>query len=645
MMITGKNITKEYGSVVVLDQISFHVNQGDRVGLVGSNGAGKTTLLKIIAGEIPLSSGTLLVRQGKKVGFLKQQEAFGPEETPLTAAEKIFRPLKEMERQMSRMEQAVASEESPEKLQQWTEEYDFLLARFKEQGGYTYPGEIQGVLKGMGFGPKEQNKRIAGFSGGEKTRLALALLLLKKPDILLLDEPTNHLDIGTLKWLEQYLQGVDATMIVVSHDRYFLDKISTKIMEVEHQRLNTYAGNYSEFTQKKKQLMEEQRRRIKKQNKEIKKEEELIRRFKSHGTEKLAKRAASREKKLEKITLESWELVPVNQVKLKFSPEFKSGKEVMKAQALEKFFGYGTHKKQLFSQVEFQILRGEKIGMVGANGIGKTTLMKIIMGELKPNGGTLCRGHHVTFGYYDQEQEGLNPAHTVFEEIESLDRGYSNPEIRKLLGQFLFLGESVFLPVASLSGGEKARLALLKLMIGGANVLLLDEPTNHLDIQSKEVVEEALRAFPGTVLAVSHDRYFLNRVPTKIYELNTQGLRVFQGDYDYYQEKKNTVESAQRYVKELAQKEEETEQKEKSSALLRKEKKEWERKERRATREKKKLEEAIELLEKSVAQKEEKMCCLASEGNLEELVRLEKETREEKEKLEGAYEKWLQYDR
>ncbi len=645
MIINGKNITKEYGSTVILDRVSFHINQGDHVGLVGRNGAGKTTLLNILAQVVPRTSGDLFVAQGKKIGYLKQKDDYGDEETPLTVAEKIFEPLKEIQRTMDRLESEIAGEEEGPILQQLIDEYDHLLAQFKEQGGYTYPGEIQSVLKGMGFGEHLQQQLIRDFSGGEKTRLAMALLLLEKPDVFLLDEPTNHLDIGTLKWLEQHLSTSKTTMLVASHDRYFLNRISNRIMEVEHHGVTLYQGNYDQFVEKKNRHREEQRRRMAKQKKEIKKQEELIRRFKSHGTEKLAKRAASREKKLEKMEAET--LLPADsaRVKLTFSQEFQSGKEVLEAKSLAKSFGYGSQKKPLFSGVDIHLMRGEKIGIVGANGIGKTTLMKILMGEIKANEGTLRLGHHVVFGYYDQEQQQLNPANTVFQEIEALDRGYSGTEIRKLLGRFLFFDEEVFLPVASLSGGEKARLALLKLMIGGANVLLLDEPTNHLDISSKEVVEEALMDFPGTVVAISHDRYFLNRVPQQIYELHSEGIRVFQGGYDYYQEKKDALESAGEYVKNLDNQGKKKEKGEKKSALLRQEKKEQERRARREKREKERLEQEIARLETVLSEKENQMCDCATRGQWDRLTQLEEEAASEKEKLEEAYEKWLQYDR
>jgi ATP-binding cassette subfamily F protein 3 len=533
----------------VLEHVSFNVNRGDRVGIVGANGAGKTTLMDILTRQIPFDSGELYVAPGLKVGYLAQNGNFAPEMTVDEAMLSIFAELAAMEAEMESLlaEVAKVSSEGGETAA-LLHRYDALSEGFRAKNGYGFRSEITGILSSMAFPKESRSKKISMLSGGESTRLALAALLLKKPDMMLLDEPTNHLDIGTLKWLEQYLRNYPGSMIVISHDRYFLDQTANRIFEIENHRLASYDGNYSAFIEKKRMRQESEAGQYDRQQKEIKRQTEMIRRFRQHGTEKLAKRARSREIRL--AAMEALERPQHGSVRMKlhFKQKFKSGNDVLAAEGLSKSFGEGAGRRHLFSGVNIDIKKGERVCMVGANGIGKTTLLKIIQGEAAPDSGWLRTGQNVMIGYYDQRQEGLDEGKTVLDEMTSAFRMYSDTEMRNMLGSFLFSGDAVFQKVGTLSGGERARLSLLKLMLSGANFLLLDEPNNHLDIASKEIFEDALMDFPGTALIVSHDRYFLNKVPSRIAELTADGLVDYLGGYDYYMEKKESLGSAKQYL-------------------------------------------------------------------------------------------------
>lgn len=553
IVLSATNICKSYGMDEILSGISFHVNQGDRVGIVGVNGAGKTTLLNILAKETAPDSGDIFVAAGTTVGYLKQSANFDSNNTVIDEVYSIFSHVSKMEEDMERLSHEIAEKsQEGQDVSQLLKSLDSLQEAYDRINGYGYKSEINGILTSMAFTPDYFQKPISTLSGGEKTRLAMACLLLKKPDILFLDEPTNHLDIGTLKWLEQYLKAYNGTVILISHDRYFLDQTVNKIFQVENHRLQVFNGGYSSYAKERKARRQEEYKRYESQQKEIARQEDMIRRFKQRGTEKLAKRAASREKMLAHVERLSRPDKEADAMKIHFKEDFKSGNDVLMAEGLGKSFGYGENRKHLFSGVDFDIKRGERICIVGANGIGKTTLLKIIMEELKPDEGHLKIGHNVEFGYYDQEQQNLNPANTVLEEMQSFYRLYNDKEMRNILGRFLFRGEQVFLNVGSLSGGEKARLSLLKLMLSGANVLILDEPTNHLDITSKEVFEDALLDYPGTLVVVSHDRYFLNKIPTRIMELSAEGMTPYLGSYDYYMEKKEDIASGKSYLNSLS---------------------------------------------------------------------------------------------
>ena len=656
IVLSAKDIGKTYGVDTIIENVSFHINQGDRVGIVGANGAGKTTLLNILTGELSADTGEIFLSQNTTVGYLKQKDQFNSENTVIEEVEKIFVDMRAMEQEMTDLSH---------KISEMGEESEVLLERFarlqdvyKNRGGYTYKSEMNGVLNSMAFGPEFYNKKISTLSGGERTRLALACLLLSKPDLLFLDEPTNHLDIGTLKWLEQYLKGYKGTIVIVSHDRYFLDQMANRIFEVEHHKLKCYEGNYSQYAEKKKALREAEMRAYNKQQTEIKRQEEMIRRFKQHGTEKLAKRAASREKKLEHMERLDRPEAAVGKMKIHFRQEFQSGNDVVYAENLSKSFGFGANRKELFHGVGFDIKRGERICIVGPNGVGKTTLLKMIMEELSPESGYLKIGHNVQFGYYDQGQLLLNNSATVMDEVHDSYRLYKDSEIRSILGRFLFKNEQVFLNVGSLSGGEKARLSLLKLMMSGANVLILDEPTNHLDIDSKEVFEEALMDYPGTVIVVSHDRYFLNRIPTRILELDRDGITEYLGAYDYYVEKKASIESGKKYLSELSGASAESGQKNSayqnsqapasqsqlSSAEERALKKQKEAEERRLKREKERLEALIAELEERISANECEMCKEENLSNHKYLSELDEENSRIRTELDEAYEKWMELE-
>ncbi len=532
LIITGKDISKAYGTDIIFEDVCFGVEKGDRVGIVGANGTGKTTLLGIIAGDIEATSGNLYIRNDFNIGYLRQQNQFGGSGTVRSQAEKSFTNLFEMEKKLERLQLAIADHES-ESFERDLEEYTRLIEEYERKGGYTYKSELGAMLTHMGFDEEAQNKEISKLSGGERTRLALSCLLLSKPDVLMLDEPTNHLDLHMLEWLEAYLDNYKGTIMVVSHDRYFLDRITNKIFDLGGGTLEAYTGNYSTFLVKREEHLEAMRREYEKQQAEIARQEDMIRRFRQHGTEHLAKRAASREKRLAMMEIKEKPKLKQNRMKLSFEADFKSGGEVIEAEDLSKSYG----SRKLFDHAGLLIRKGERVCIIGDNGIGKTTLLKILMGLEKPDNGYLRIGYNVNFGYYDQGQLLLDENETVLGEMKNAYHLYTDTEMRSLLGRFLFTGDDVFKQVKDLSGGEKAKLSLLKLMLSGANTLVLDEPTNHLDIESKEIVEEALMEFEGTLLIVSHDRYLLNTIPDRILELTEHGLVEYKGKFDYYLEK------------------------------------------------------------------------------------------------------------
>lgn len=647
IILSANDVTKTYGTDVIIEKISFHVNAGDRVGIIGLNGAGKTTLLNMIAGDLPCDEGSIFISGDTTIGYLRQKDVFVSDNTVIAEVESIFEGLKALEREIPVFSEEIAKAtaegtKSPEEIETMLHRLDQMNEDFDRAGGYTYKGEIKGILSSMAFGEETYNKKISVLSGGERTRLALACLLLKKPDILLLDEPTNHLDIGTLKWLEQYLKSYTGTIMIVSHDRYFLDQSVNRIFEISNHRMRVYEGNYSEYAVKRKEIRETEIRTYQKQQAEIARQEEMIRRFKERGTEKLAKRAASREKRLDAMERVDAPEAEAGKMKLHFRENFKTGNDVMSAEGLAKGFGYGQGRQELFRNVDLDFKRGERICIVGPNGVGKTTLLRILLGELEPDEGRVKYGYNLAFGYYDQGQRKLNDRNTVLEELKESYSLYSDTEMRNILGRFLFRNDDVFLDVGSLSGGEKARLSLVKIMLSGANVLVMDEPTNHLDIDSKEVFEEALMDFPGTVIVVSHDRYFLNKIPTRILELESTGMTEFLGKYDYYVEKKAQIESGKQYLASLGGNEKTEKAEITDSAQERKAKKEQEAIERRLRREKEKLEKEIAELEEKIAECEAEMVKPEYMTDHVKLGKLSEEMNGYKDKLDETYEKWFE---
>lgn len=631
IVLSANNLTKTYGTDVIIDKASFHLNAGDKVGIIGRNGAGKTTLLNMLTGELPCDEGEFFVSQNTRIGYLKQRDNFSSEGTVLEEIEGIFSGLRELENEIAELSDKVAENPHDTGL---INRLDELQHRFDREGGYTYKSEMIGILNSMAFDESFYNKKISSLSGGERTRLALAALLLEKPDILLLDEPTNHLDIGTLKWLEQYLEAYRGTIMIVSHDRYFLDRTVNRIFEVENHKVYSYQGKYSDYAAQKKLRRETELRAYNNQQREIARQEEMIRRMKQRGTEHLAKRAASREKRLDMLERIEHPESEMGKMKINFKENFPSGGDVIMAENLEKSFGRGTEHRELFHGVNLDIKRGERICILGPNGVGKTTLLRVLLGELTPDAGYLKIGHNVAFGYYDQGQLLLSDANTVLEELKESYRLYTDTEMRSILGRFLFRGEEVFLPVGSLSGGEKARLSLLKLMLSGANTLILDEPTNHLDIESKEVFEEALMEFPGTVIVVSHDRYFLQRIPTRILELTQDGVIEYLGRYDYYLEKKSQGISAKKYFSKVQEKPAG------DAAQQRRLKKEREAEERRRARLSEKLETEISELENQISELEQNLCKPENMSDYELLARLGAEREETEKRLAEAYDEW-----
>ena len=646
IILSANNLSKIYGTDVIIDKASFHVNAGDKVGIVGRNGAGKTTLLNMLTGELGIDEGEFFVSQNTRIGYLKQRDNFLKEHTVREAMDHIFDHLHRLEEEIHRAADAVAANPDDVRLQ---EKLDALQREYDMKGGYTYKSEITGILSSMAFGEEFYDKKISSLSGGERTRLALAALLLEKPDLLLLDEPTNHLDIGTLKWLEQYLSSYKGTIMIVSHDRYFLDRTVNRIFEVENHKVYCYDGNYTAFAAKKSQRRESELRAYNNQQREIARQEEMIRRMKQHNTEKLVKRAQSREKRLEHVERLTRPEGEMGRMKIHFKQNFQSGNDVIMAEGLAKEFGRGADRKRLFENAALDIKRGERICIVGPNGVGKTTLLRMIMGELAPTEGRLKVGHNVAFGYYDQGQLLLNENNTVLEELKESYRLYTDTEMRSILGRFLFRGDDVFLTVGSLSGGEKARLSLLKMMLSGANTLILDEPTNHLDIDSKEVFEEALLEFPGTAIVVSHDRYFLQRIPTRILELTREGINEYLGKYDYYVEKKEQFGSGKKYLNglredlaaatEAAQVAREANL---SAAEQRALNKQREAEERRRLRLLEKLETEIAELEERDARLKQQLCSPENMNDYELLTRLSSEQEEVTARLSAAYEEWAE---
>ena len=541
IVLSCNNLNKSFGIDSILENVNFTVNEYDKIGIIGVNGTGKTTLFKIISGIYGYDSGDIYTSKDCEIGYLEQNTNFHSENTILEEVLEVFKDVIEMEKYLRDLEHKISEESSNTNsttLEKLMNEYSNKLEAFSDMNGYGYKSEAKGVLKGLGFSDEDMDKPISILSGGEKTRVLLGKLLLKKPTLLLLDEPTNHLDSEAIEWLEVFLKQYKGTVILISHDRYFLDQVVNRIFEIHNKKLKTYNGNYSDFIKASAIEKELELKKFEDQQQDIKKQEESIERLKAFGREKHLKRARSKEKALAKVYVLDKPEAYRKKAKIEFNPSVTSGNDVLQLRDIS--MGYG--ERILFKDLNLDIYRGEKVALIGANGIGKSTLFKIIMNEITPLSGDIKFGTNVNVSYFHQEQKTLNLDNTIIDEIWEDNKQLTQTSLRTMLGAFLFEGEEVFKKISTLSGGERARVAILKLILSNANLLLLDEPTNHLDIDSKEVLEEALSSYTGTIFTISHDRYFLNTVVDKVLVLDENGITEYLGNYDYYIEKKKQVQ-------------------------------------------------------------------------------------------------------
>ncbi len=634
ILLQVNGLSKLYGAETILANIKLEVQTKDRIALVGRNGAGKSTLLKIIAGELSHDGGEIIKPKDVSMGYLAQNTGL---ETSLTIWDEmltVFTHLQQMETKLRRLEQEMGKEENfsnaaiYEKL---LADYDQLQLDYKDQGGYQYEADIRSILSGLGFLVETHQTKISTLSGGQKTRLALGKLLLTRPDLLILDEPTNHLDIETLTWLEQYLQGYPGAILIVSHDRYFLDKLVTQVYEISNKESRRFVGNYSKYLDSKSALYEQEMKRYEKQQDEISKLEDFVQ--KNIARASTTKRAQSRRKQLDRMEVLTRPLGDSKSASFHFDIEKQSGNDVL--QVKDATIGY--YQEPIIEHVNMRLTRGDSVALVGPNGIGKSTLLKSIVNKLQLLHGNVAFGSSVSVGYYDQEQANLTSSKRVLNELWDEYPLQPEKEIRTILGNFLFTGDDVLKPVSSLSGGQKARLALAKLMMQKSNLLILDEPTNHLDLNSKEILENALIDYPGTLLFVSHDRYFINRVTTTVVELSTEGAQEYLGDYDYYVEKKNEmIERA-----ELEQEDEvpvlKVVAQEKLNYLEEKERKQLER---QRTRKIEELEQNIVGLEEEIATLEDQLCLPEIYADYEKASEITTKKQTLQEQLEACMAEW-----
>ena len=636
MILSCNHIDKAFGTKQILKDVSFHVEEREKTAIVGINGAGKSTLLKIIMNQLPADSGEVTLSRGASIGYLAQHEAVSGEHT-------IYEELLEVKKEIIEMEEKIRSLELDMKHQQGEELtatldlYHRLSTEFENRNGYAYKSELIGVLKGLGFEESEFDKSVATLSGGQKTRVALGKLLLSKPDIILLDEPTNHLDMNSIAWLETYLLNYQGAVIIVAHDRYFLNKVVTKVVELDNGHATVFLGNYSDYAAKKAMLRNAQLKAWMNQQQEIKHQEQVIARLKSFNREKSIKRAESREKMLDKIDRLEKPTELNSEIHLQLHPRVESGEDVLKVEHLSKAFD----SQQLFSDLNFSVKRGEKVAIIGNNGTGKTTILKIINSVIEADAGSFTLGSKVHIGYYDQEHHVLHMEKTLFEEIADDYPTLTNTEIRNTLAAFLFTGDDVFKQIKDLSGGERGRVSLAKLMLSEANFLILDEPTNHLDIVSKEILEHALNQYTGTVLYVSHDRYFINQTASRILDLTGNTLVNYIGNYDYYLEKREEltrIYAPETSVSSVAQST--------AAAIVSSGKDEWQKRKEEQARERKrqndlkKTEDQIQKLEARNQEIDDQMCLESVYTDVAKCMELNKEKTENANKLEALYEVW-----
>ena len=632
MILNATNISKSFGSNEIIKDATFLVNEHEKVAIVGVNGAGKTTLLKILTGEESADSGSITLAKDAKLGYLRQINNVDSALSIIDELYTVIEPILNMEKRMSQMQEDMKHLTGSE-LEELYSSYTALTHSYELMDGYAAKSRVVGILKGLGFEEADFDRKINTLSGGQKTRVFLAKLLLEEPDIILLDEPTNHLDLRSIEWLESYLLNYKGAVIIVSHDRYFLDKIVSKVIDIENGNVQMYLGNYTDFSNKKQMLLDAKMKEYLNQQQEIKHQEAVITKLKQFNREKSIKRAESRQKQLEKIERVEAPQTYSENMRLSLDISKESGKDVLIVHNLSKSF---DHKK-LFWDINFEIKRGERVAIIGDNGTGKTTLLKIINGLLNPDTGEVIYGSNVSVAYYDQEHQVLHMDKTLFDELSDTYPEMTNTQIRNILAAFLFTGEDVYKKIADLSGGERGRVSLVKLMLSKANFLLLDEPTNHLDIVSKDVLENALNNFPGTVCYVSHDRYFINKTATRILDLTENRLLNYIGNYDYYIEKREAVEEAANLTN--------TEQAEKPADVS-ESKKEW-IDNKTAQAQKKKIKNALNKCEKEISEIEDKLQSIDEEfanpenaSNVGKLMELQKQKESLEKRLDKLMEDW-----
>ena len=633
IILSCRHLTKSFGIDEILRDVTFNINEGDKVGLIGPNGEGKSTLFKILTKQLDYDSGELFLDKNKTLGYLSQNLSLDSENTIYDEMLSVFSSLTELEDKIKTLEEKLnepydaSNEEYHNKL---IKDYTLSQELYENRSGYTFRGEISRVLKGLGFLEEDFNNQIINLSGGQKTRLALCKLLLRKPDLLLLDEPTNHLDLEAIEWLEEYLNGYKGTVFVISHDRFFLDSVTNTTFELIGGKIHCYNASYTKFLELRKKDIEARLKAYNLQQAEIKRQEEIIEKFRSFNREKSVRAAESRQKALDKMDrLEAPEVIK-EASKISFETLVKSGNDVLHIENLKK-----SYDSLLFENVNLDLKRGEKVALIGENGRGKTTLFKIIMGMLKQDSGSVSLGKNVFTGYYDQEQSNLNLHKTIIDEVWDDFPNLTTTEVRNYLASFLFTGDDVFKEISLLSGGEKCKINLLKLMLSKANLLLLDEPTNHLDIMSREALEDAILSYDGTLIVISHDRYFLNKVINKIVELQENGLKTYLGNYNYYMHKKANPNRYEDIDEDINQGKTKTQIKEE-----RKKKKSAEKSARALRAQLREVEKLIPQKEEELEKLQGMLCTEEVYSNPEESVRVNKEINSVQEEIDSLYATW-----
>ena len=636
MLLACQNISKAFGTKEVLRDVNFHINEKEKIAIVGINGSGKTTLLKIIMGEETPDNGQVIIAKDTTIGYLSQHQDISFDNTIYGEMLATKQYILDLEANIRKLEKDMKHAEG-EELEKILETYNRLSSKYDRDNGYSYESEITGVLKGLGFSPEDYDRHINTLSGGQKMRIALGRLLLTRPDLIILDEPTNHLDMPSISWLEGFLASYSGSVLIVSHDRYFIDRIVTKVIEIDNKKATIYHGNYTYFADKRAELRASMMKAYLNQQAQIKHQEAVITKLKQFNREKSIKRAESREKMLDKIDVLDKPTEIASEMRLTLEPSVESGNDVLTVSHLAKSFG----KEALFTDLDFEIKRGEKVALIGGNGTGKTTILKMINHIVSKDAGTITLGSRVHIGYYDQEHQVLSLHKTIFEEISDAYPDLNNTKIRNVLAAFLFTGDDVFKKIEDLSGGERGRVSLAKLMLSPANFLILDEPTNHLDIQSKSILEDAIRNYTGTVLVVSHDRYFINRIATRILELKDQNLYSFIGNYEYYDSHKDQVYTAAAAVApESADSVPDTTAPVSSAKDDYKKQKEEQARIRKKENDIKKTEQQIEQIEAEISEIDQEFEKPEIATNSAKLGELSKKREELSSKLSALYEAW-----